>query len=415
VFNHTGEGGGGGPTISLRGIDNLAYYRTEPGNPAHYINDTGCGNTVNMDHPRVQQLVLDSLRYWHREMGVDGFRFDLAPVLGRSTDGFTASHPMLLAIESDVALKNAKIIAEPWDPGPGGYQLGQFPGRWAEWNDQFRDAVRRFWRGDSQSSAELAARLRGSADIFEASGRTPAAGVNFITTHDGFTLQDLVSFNERHNEANGEENRDGHAHNYSDNLGVEGPSDDTTVNTRRRQRRLNLLATLLFSQGTPLLLAGDEFGNSQSGNNNAYAQDNDIGWLDWRGMEDDPSFTEAVRNIVALRARLPLLRVDRWIHGEQDLDDGRAHIAWLQPNGEHMDDHHWTETRSLGVLLNRFQEGHLADAVLLLINASNDECRFALPDDCAWQIAFSTDETTNKPSNGCLLSGQALAVLTPDK
>jgi glycogen operon protein len=279
VYNHTGEGDGRGPSLSFRGIDNLAYYRTEPGQPAEYINDTGCGNTLNVDHPRVQELVLDSLRYWRRDMGVDGFRFDLAPVLGRTPGGFDGCHPLLEKIRFDPQLEGSRMIAEPWDPGPGGYQLGHFSQRFAEWNDRFRDTVRRFWRGDTGQLSKLAKRLHGSADLFEPSGRGAAASINFITSHDGYTLADLVSYEQRHNQSNGEDNRDGHTHNYSSNHGAEGDTDDDSIIRLRRRQRINLLATLLLSQGTPMLLAGDEFGNTQQGNNNAYAQDNETGWL----------------------------------------------------------------------------------------------------------------------------------------
>ena len=286
AFNHTAESDQFGPTLSFRGLDNEAYYRLEPKDPGTYINDTGTGNTLNTDHPRAQALVLDSLRHWVGEMGVDGFRFDLASILGRHADGFSSEHPLLHTISEDSQLRHVKLIAEPWDPGPGGYQLGQFPDRWAEWNDKFRDTARRFWRGDPGMNGEFARRLHGSADVF--GDRGPFASVNFITAHDGFTLADVVSYEQRHNEANGENNRDGHAHNFSCNHGVEGPTDDDAIRLARRRHRLNLLATLFFSQGTPMLLAGDEFGHTQQGNNNAYAQDNEIGWLDWTILDDDP-------------------------------------------------------------------------------------------------------------------------------
>ncbi|MDA0705372.1 MAG: glycogen debranching protein GlgX [Proteobacteria bacterium] len=298
VYNHTAEGDHIGPSLSFRGLDNLAYYSVEPGAPGTYINDTGCGNTMNADHLQVQQLVVDSLRYWHRTMGVDGFRFDLAPVLGRHNHGFSSSHPLLERIGSDSELGNAKLIAEPWDPGPGGYRLGQFPPRWAEWNDRYRDAARAFWRGDAGIAGEFAQRMHGSADLFDRNGRAPQSSVNLVTSHDGFTLADVASYTERHNAANGENNRDGHTHNLSCNFGVEGVTDDATILARRRRHRMNLIATLLLSQGTPLLLAGDEFGNSQHGNNNAYAQDNATGWLDWEPMNRDPDFTEQVRALV---------------------------------------------------------------------------------------------------------------------
>ena len=315
VYNHTSEGGKHGPTLSFRGIDNLSYYRTPTELPGEYVNDTGCGNTLNADSPAVQKLVVDSLRYWTQDMGVDGFRFDLCPILGRSPKGFDAQHPLLAQIESDPKLADAKLIAEPWDIGPGGYQLGQFSGRWSEWNDQYRDSLRRFWRGDDNQAATLARRLHGSADIFESKRRTPRASINFVSSHDGFTLLDTVTYEQRHNQANGEENRDGHQHNFSKNYGVEGPSNIAKINELRRRQRLNMLASLMLSQGTPMLLAGDEFGNSQRGNNNAYAQDNDIGWIDWSDIEKDPGFVDSVRMLVWLRRNHALLRHDDYRHG----------------------------------------------------------------------------------------------------
>ena len=375
VYNHTAEGDTHGPTIAYRGIDNLAYYSTEPGAPGTYINDTGCGNTINADHPRVQELVLDSLRYWHRDMGVDGFRFDLAPVLGRHNHGFSAEHPLLQAISDDEALHDAVLVAEPWDPGPGGYHLGGFPPRWSEWNDRFRDDVRRFWRGDPGMAAALARRLCGSAEIFEQPGRKPAASVNLVTSHDGFTLADVVSFEHRHNEANGENNRDGHAHNYSHNHGVEGPTGDAAILAARRRQRLNLLASLLLSQGLPLLLAGDEFGNSQQGNNNAYAQDNATGWLDWGGMESDPDFFEAVRTLVRLRRDEPLLRPREY------RPDG-ASVRWLGAEGRDMTDQDWLSRQAFCALLS--------DRMALLVNGSNETVSFVPPDGRAWRPAFTS-------------------------
>jgi glycogen operon protein len=319
--NHTGEGGDDGPTIAFRGIDNLSYYRTPPHNPGTYVNDTGCGNTLEVEHPRVRQIILDSLGYFAEAMGIDGFRFDLATILGRRSHEFSKGHPLLLDISNDARLADAKLIAEPWDPGPGGYQLGNFPPRWAEWNDNYRDGVRQFWRGDHGKSGVLARRLHGSSDIFEASGRGPTTSINFVTAHDGFTLLDSVSYVNRHNEANGEGNRDGHAHNYSCNYGIEGESSDPDVLMLRRRHRLNLLATLLMSQGTPMLLAGDEFGNSQKGNNNAYAQDNETGWIDWSGLDDDPLAGICARLAVADR-RVDPNRLDQ--------------PGWLQETGTGM-------------------------------------------------------------------------------
>ncbi|MGH7041603.1 MAG: glycogen debranching protein GlgX, partial [Acetobacteraceae bacterium] len=281
VYNHTAEGNERGPTLSFRGIDNASYYRLTAGDPRHYVNDTGTGNTFNMDHPRVLQMVTDSLRYWVSEMHIDGFRFDLGTILGREAHGFDVSSGFLDACTQDPVLSQVKLIAEPWDIGPGGYQVGGFPPGWAEWNDKFRDTVREFWKGDSGKLSDLATRLAASADAFHRRGRKPWASVNFVTAHDGFTLQDLVSYNEKHNEANGEDNRDGTDNNSSWNHGVEGPTEDAAILDLRDRQKRNLLATLLMAQGTPMLLAGDEFGRTQQGNNNAYCQDNEISWVNW--------------------------------------------------------------------------------------------------------------------------------------
>ena len=393
VYNHTGEGGDHGPSFCFRGLDNLAYYSTEPDRPGTYINDTGCGNTLNVDHPRVRQLVLDSLRYWHQDMGVDGFRFDLAPVLGRHEHGYSATHPMLEAIASDDRLGNAKLIAEPWDPGPGGYQLGQFPGRWAEWNDRYRDAVRKFWRGDDGSVGELAKRLHGSADLFEVSGRSSLASINLVTNHDGFTLADVVSYEHRHNHANGENNEDGYRHNYSRNHGIEGPTDDPSIVGIRTRQRLNLLATLLFSQGTPLLLGGDEFGHSQDGNNNAYAQDNETGWLDWTGLDDQPEFAAQIRKLISLRRKIPLLRLQEYVHGRLDTNHGVVEIEWLKPDGRAMSDHDWSSARAFCVVLYETKSAEGLSAAAILINGSDTASVFDLPalrGAGDWHMAFSS-------------------------
>ena len=380
AFNHTGEGDGRGPTLGFRGLDNLAYYRTFPDEPERYINDTGTGNTVNADHPAVQRLVIDSLKHW-AALGVDGFRFDLAPILGRHADGFSRRHPLLAAIGSEPALRGLKLIAEPWDPGPGGYQLGQFPRGWAEWNDRFRDGVRRFWRRDRGMAGDFASRLHGSADLFDRRGRQPFASINYVAAHDGFTLADAVSYEQRHNDANGEGNRDGHAHNYSANHGVEGPTDDDEIAASRRLHRLNMLASLLLSQGTPMLLAGDEFGNSQQGNNNAYAQDNDTGWLDWQGLERDPEFTDAVRALVRIRRRSPLLRLsgDGYIHDGLDTDGGRVTIDWLNAEGVKLAEHEWTSGRSKLVHLECRRHQRVVDALAIVVNGDGKPRRFTLP------------------------------------
>ena len=392
VYNHTGESDGRGPSLSFRGFDNLAYYRTEPDRPDVYVNDTGCGNTLNTDHPRMQQLILDSLCYWHRDMGVDGFRFDLAPVLGRHDDGFSPNHHLLKTISSDTQLLDAKLIAEPWDPGPGGYQLGQFPQRWAEWNDRYRDDARRFWRGDSDSSGDLARRLHGSSEIFDHNGRLPFSSVNFIASHDGFTLADVVSYEHKHNEANGEDSRDGHSHNYSCNYGVEGESDDQAILDLRRRQRLNMMATLLLSQGTPMLLAGDEFGHSQQGNNNAYAQDNDIGWLDWSGLEQDPDFVSQVRELIRLRKQTPLVRLREYLHGSLETDGGLMEISWLTPDGELKTDEAWENGRAFCMLISESGAGGKMSAAIL-INGTDTACEFSLPSLGEWRLAFSTSDS----------------------
>ena len=410
VYNHTGEGDSRGPTFGFRGLDNLAYYSTESGDPGAYINDTGCGNTVNVDHPQVQQLVLDSLRYWHREMGVDGFRFDLAPVLGRHDHGYSGTHPMLERISTDTALGDAKLIAEPWDPGPGGYQLGQFPHNWAEWNDQYRDAVRRFWRGEEGLNGELAQRMRGSADVFEHGGRSPPASVNFVSCHDGFTLADAVSYEHRHNEANGEDNRDGHAHNFSCNYGVEGASDDEAIRATRRKQRLNMLATVLFSQGTPMLLAGDEFGHTQHGNNNAYAQDNETAWLDWSLPESDPAFFDQVRQLIHLRKKLPLLHFDKYLHGQYETRRGMINIHWFSPNGDALTDQSWSGKAQFCAVLAERKNDDDQSSLAIAINGSHEACSFKFPKDCDWRLLFSSAVETRLDGRSLALPAQSIAL-----
>ncbi len=417
VYNHTAEGDGSGPTLSFRGLDNRTYYQAEPGRPGTYINDTGCGNTINGDHPRVQQLIIDSLRYWHHTMGVDGFRFDLAPVLGRHAHGFSSKHPLLTAITTDRELKRAKLIAEPWDPGPGGYQLGHFPPGWAEWNDRFRDTVRRFWRGDPGLCGELARRMHGSADLFEARGRPPFASVNKVTSHDGFTLADVVSFNHRHNEANCENNRDGHEHNFSCNHGVEGHTDDPVILAKRRHQRLNMLATLLLSQGTPLLLAGDEFGNSQGGNNNAYAQDNETGWLDWTGLGSDPTFVDQVRELVWLRRETELLRLPDYVHGELETESGVVRIEWLDTEARPLRDADWHITRAITIAFWKETPDGTEAAVAIMINAVDSDAVFRLPVSAAvhrWHLAFSSAGSTAADARAVQMPANSVALLLAD-
>ncbi|HSM31463.1 MAG TPA: glycogen debranching protein GlgX [Woeseiaceae bacterium] len=412
AFNHTGESDGSGPTLCFRGLDNQAYYRLEPGDPAAYINDTGTGNTLNADHPRAQALVLDCLRYWSGELGVDGFRFDLATILGRHAHGFSAQHPLLAAISADPRLQDVKLIAEPWDPGPGGYQLGQFPDRWAEWNDKYRDTARRFWRGDAGMNGEFARRLHGSADIFDHRGRAPFASVNFVTSHDGFTLADVVGYKRRHNEANGEQNRDGHAHNYSCNHGVEGDTDNADILAVRRRHRLNLLASLLLSQGTPMLLAGDEFGNSQGGNNNAYAQDNETGWLDWSGLEYDPEFMLEVRELIHLRKEWPLLRLPEYLHGEAEIGSSIVHIDWLNAEGKPMNEHDWSGPAPFKVMLAESSTDGAKSQAAVLFNNRNEAIEFRLPNGTPgkpWRVAWSADEAS-VADDGCSFTARARSI-----
>jgi isoamylase len=417
VYNHTGEGNQLGPSISLRGFDNLSYYRTQADNPAISVNDTGCGNTLNADHPQVQRLVLDSLEYWHQQMGVDGFRFDLATILGRHAHGFSKEHPLINQIGNHEALSTAKLIAEPWDPGPGGYQLGQFPHRWAEWNDRYRDSVRRFWRGDHATSGDFANRIRGSADIFDGDGRSPITSVNFITNHDGFTLADTVSYEHRHNLANGEDNRDGHDHNFSSNYGVEGSSDDPQLIALRRRQRLNMLATLLLSQGTPLILGGDEFGNSQNGNNNAYAQDNPTGWLNWEDLESDQPFTDQVRELMWLRRETPLIHLTEYLHGSLESGRNIIEINWFNAEGQPMQDHEWASTRAIGMVVYEGRAGESTTAVAKLINRTDDPIAFHIPTIDAvgsWRIAFSTCDEARFGNKKVTLPALSVVLLVAD-
>ena len=387
VYNHTAEGNQHGPTLCFRGIDNASYYRLAP-ERRYYINDTGTGNTVNLSNSRVLQMVMDSLRYWTRDMRVDGFRFDLATILGREPHGFEEEGRFLDACRQDPALSEVKLIAEPWDLGPGGYQVGHFSPGWAEWNDSYRDTVRAYWRGDDSVLPKLAARLTASADLFNKRGRKPWASVNFITAHDGFTLNDLVSYNDKHNEANGEENGDGHSNNLSSNYGFEGPTDDQKIGAIRLRQMRNLLATLFLSRGTPMLLGGDEFGRSQNGNNNSYCQDNEISWIDWERIgPEGRAQAEFVRKLVMIRRSLPMLRRGRFLTGAYDEELGVKDVTWLMPGAGEMSPENWDDphARSLGVLLDgRAQETGIrrigSDTTLLvLLNAHTDIVTFKLP------------------------------------
>ncbi|KND56332.1 Glycogen debranching enzyme [Candidatus Paraburkholderia kirkii] len=388
VYNHTAEGNERGPTLSFRGIDNASYYRLMPEEPRYYINDTGTGNTLNLSHPLVLQMVTDSLRYWVTEMNVDGFRFDLATILGREPYGFDEGGGFLDSCRQDPILSSVKLIAEPWDCGPGGYQVGGFPPGWAEWNDRYRDTVRGFWKGDEGEAPELATRMTASGDKFNKRGRRPWASVNFITAHDGFTLNDLVSYNEKHNEANGEDNQDGHSDNKSWNCGVEGSTDDPEIRALRERQKRNMLATLLFSQGTPMILAGDEFGRTQQGNNNAYCQDNDISWVNWDIEDDGRALTEFVRKLTTLRHTLPVLRRQRFLTGEFIKDLQVADVKWLSASGDELTQEQWDDPnmRCFGLVIDgRAQATGIrkpaSDATLLLVvNAYHDVVDFTLPD-----------------------------------
>ncbi|MEO0573979.1 MAG: glycogen debranching protein GlgX [Pseudomonadota bacterium] len=415
VYNHTAEGGRGGPNLTFRGIDNLTYYRVMPDQPGVYINDTGTGNTMNADNEIVQSLVVDSLRYWARDMGVDGFRFDLAPILGREFTGYDREHALLHKISTDTVLRHCKLIAEPWDIGPGGYQLGNFPPSWSEWNDRYRDTLRQYWRGDDRQAPALARRVHGSADIFESGGRQPRASINFITSHDGFTLRDVVSYSRPHNLANGEDNRDGHQHNFSDNHGAEGDTDDAAILAVRARQQRNLLATLAFSQGTPMLLAGDEISHSQAGNNNAYAQDNDISWIQWDRA--DQQLEQDVATLLALRRETPLLRQSRYRHGENTNARALRSIEWLAPSGEELHGLDWHHTRAMTLLLcdtDDLPEAPHA-AVALMMNPTETALSFTLPvvaDSGKWHIAYhSTVSPLTLAERTVQLPDKAIALL----
>jgi isoamylase len=388
VYNHTAEGNELGPTISFKGIDNASYYRLLPEQRRYYINDTGTGNTLNLSHPRILQMVTDSLRYWVQEMHVDGFRFDLGTILAREPYGFDEGGGFLDSCRQDPILSSVKLITEPWDCGPGGYQVGGFPPGWAEWNDRFRDTVRAFWKGDEGTLPDLASRITASGDLFNRRGRKPWASLNFITAHDGFTLNDLVSYNDKHNEANGEDNRDGHSDNKSWNHGVEGPADDPEISELRERQKRNMLATLLLSQGTPMLLAGDEFGRTQRGNNNAYCQDNEISWLDWSSEERGEALTRFVERVTRIRRDYAVLRQSRFLTAQWNDELGLKDSTWLTPAGDEMAPQHWQDPRAkcVGLLLDgRAQSSGIprrgSEATLLLVvNAHHDVVQFKLPE-----------------------------------
>ncbi len=388
VYNHTGEGGWHGPTLSFRGIDNRSYYRMREDSPGRYLDFTGTGNTLNLLHPRVLQLVLDSLRYWVTEMHVDGFRFDLAATLGREPVEFRRDARFFEVLRQDPVLSRVKLVAEPWDLRPGGYQLGNFPVEWVEWNGRYRDDVRRFWRGDG-SVADLAHRVAGSSDVFAGSGRGPHASLNFVTAHDGFTLQDLVSYERKHNEANGEKNRDGSDNNFSRNWGAEGPTEAPAIRALRERAKRNLLATLALSQGVPMLLQGDELGRTQQGNNNAYCQDNEVSWVDWCLDEERRAWLRFVRDLLAIRRAHPVLRRRTFFRGRAPGAGGGIDLSWHRPDGHEMAVADWRhpESTAIGMLIHgshtqdRDEEGRLlvGATLLLLANGGSAATPFVLP------------------------------------
>ncbi|HVH27549.1 MAG TPA: glycogen debranching protein GlgX [Vicinamibacterales bacterium] len=389
VYNHTAEGNHLGPTLSLRGIDNASYYRLVADDPRHYVDFTGCGNTLKMQSAQVLQLIMDSLRHWVLEMHVDGFRFDLASALARELYDVDRLAAFFDIIHQDPVLSQVKLIAEPWDLGEGGYQVGNFPVLWTEWNGRYRDSVRRFWRGDGGAVSEMATRLAGSNDLYAQSGRRPYASINFVTAHDGFTLHDLVSFNEKHNTANGEDNRDGENHNLSWNCGVEGPTDDPHVTELRGRQTRNLLATLLLSQGVPMISHGDELGRSQQGNNNAYCHDNELTWIDWNLTPAQEQLLEFTSRLVSFRLSQPALRRRKHFQGRSIRGGDVKDVAWLTPDGREMADEAWNAEflRSLGVLLSgdaieevdERGEPIVGDSLLVLLNAHDEKVPFTLP------------------------------------
>jgi isoamylase len=405
VYNHTGEGNQLGPTLCFRGIDNASYYRLVRDNRRYYMDYTGCGNTLNMTHPRTLQLIMDSLRYWVLEMHVDGFRFDLASTLARELHSVDRLGAFFDIVHQDPVLSQVKLIAEPWDLGEGGYQVGNFPVLWAEWNAEYRDTVRRFWKGDGGLVGGLALRLTGSSDLYGRGGRRPYASINFVTAHDGFTLADLVSYNEKHNEANGEENRDGHNENLSWNCGAEGPTDNKEILGLRARQQRNFLATLILSQGVPMLLAGDEVGRSQKGNNNAYCQDNEISWMNWKLARSQRQLLEFTRLLIRLFHQHPVFRRRSFFQGRKIRGSEVKDLAWFRPDGKEMTDDDWNNgfARCLGLRLagdaieevddrgNRIVD----DTLLILLNAHHEAVGFVLPAHrrkVRWQVVFDTQE-----------------------
>ncbi|NND00225.1 MAG: glycogen debranching protein GlgX [Gammaproteobacteria bacterium] len=419
VYNHTCEGNHLGPTLSFRGIDNASYYHLQAEQPRYYVNDTGCGNTVNVQHPMVLRMIMDSLRYWTGDMGVDGFRFDLAATLGRGKSGFSSRASLFQAMGQDPQLARSKLIAEPWDIGPGGYQLGKFPAGWAEWNDSYRDTVRRFWRKEPGVQPTFARRLHGSSDIFEHSGRRPFATVNYITSHDGFTLHDLVSYNQRHNHDNGEDNRDGHGENLSYNFGVEGETDNVEILALRRRQKRNMLATLLVSQGVPMIQAGDELGRTQQGNNNAYCQNNEISWIDWSVLSQEseqPDLRQDVRfvtRLLELRKSHPVLSHFDYIHPPHSTSGVK--LEWLNSDSGEMRQEHWLEHHNffVGYLLSKATDGPDQGSVLVIFNNNLQEQHFRLPglsDEQSWHWLADTSQIYGGPLTPMVAGGDTAII-----
>ncbi len=430
VYNHTAEGNQLGPTLCFRGIDNASYYLLSAEDRRYYQDYTGCGNSPNMSHPRVLQLIMDSLRYWTLDMHVDGFRFDLAATLARTLHGVDRLGAFFDIIHQDPVLSQVKLIAEPWDLGEGGYQVGNFPVLWAEWNGKYRDTVRRYWRGDPGQVADLAYRLTGSSDLYEHGGRRPHASINFITAHDGFTLRDLVSYNEKHNEANGEENRDGANDNYSWNCGAEGETDDPAINGLRERQERNLLATLLLSQGVPMLLSGDEIARSKKGNNNTYCQDNETSWLHWDLDKPRTELLEFTRHLIQLFHEHPALSRRRFFHGRKIRGAGVKDLTWLRPDGREMSEEDWAnpESRTLGLriagdaLEDVDEQGRVItdDILLFLLNAYNEPIDFVLPARMPgqhWDLLLDTrnfitqEQALNDKAERYQLEGRSLTFL----
>jgi isoamylase len=419
VYNHTAEGNHLGPVLSLKGIDNAAYYRLMADNPRFYMDYTGTGNSLNMRHPHVLQLIMDSLRYWVREMHVDGFRFDLAATLARELHEVDRLSAFFDIIQQDPVINQVKLIAEPWDVGQGGYQVGNFPSNWSEWNGKYRDCLRDYWRGVDQTLSEFAYRLSGSSDLYATNGRKPFASINFVTCHDGFPLHDLVSYNEKHNEANGEGNRDGESHNLSWNCGVEGETDDPQINALRARQQRNFLATLLFSQGVPMICGGDELGRTQRGNNNAYCQDNEISWFDWELDEDRAALLEFARKVVAVRHVHPVLRRRKFFQGRRIRGSEVKDLTWLDPSGDEMTDEQWETptTRAFGLrmagdLLNELDEQGdrvQGDSLLLLLNAWHEPVPFIIPTVAVperWEAVVDTARPELGPRDMVCASGE---------